>query len=73
MKPRFDLIESRFIRPEDEAFALDIAVYKNILEADDYFNGVLDSFNYPCSGLIFHPRDKVNCRFRLIVNKARNK
>ena len=25
MKPRFDLIQSRFIRPEDETFALDIA------------------------------------------------
>ena len=39
MKPRFDLIQSRFIRPEDEAFALDIAVYKKTYEAEVYLQG----------------------------------
>ena len=30
MKPRLDLIQSRFIRTEEEAFGLDIAKYINL-------------------------------------------
>ena len=60
MKPRFDLIQSRFIRPEDEAFALDIAVYKNTCDAQVYLKeGGRETFKYPFSRLLFVPRLKV--------------
>ena len=60
MKPRFDLIQNRFIRPEDEAFALDIASYKKTYEAKVYLQeDARDTFKYPFSRLLFIPRDKV--------------
>ena len=61
MKPRFDLIQSRFIRPEDEAFALDIAVYKNTCDAQVYLKeDARETYQpYPFSRLLFVPRLKV--------------
>jgi hypothetical protein len=60
MKPRFDLIQSRSIRPEDEAFGLDIAVYKDAHEAEKYLKeDVQEFFKYPFSRLLFIPRNKV--------------
>ena len=58
MKPRFDLIQSDRLDPEDEAFSLDIAVYKNFYEAKAFLKTDF-VFKYPYSNLIFHPCDKV--------------
>ena len=58
MKPRFDLIKTDRLNPEDEAFGLDIAVYKNLRESAEFLKedaGIKHLF----SSLIFYPRDKV--------------
>lgn len=61
MKPRYDLIQSGQLRPEDEAFQLDIAVYKDLNATEEYIRNenVSEFYKYPCNSLIFHPRDKV--------------
>ena len=60
MRPRFDLIQNGFIKPENEAFALDIARYKDLNKARDLINGhVANDCSYPFNSLIFHPRNKV--------------
>ena len=69
MKPRLDLIHSRFIRPKDEAFELDIAVYKNAYEAEEYLKeDVHETFKYPFSRLLFIPRNKVCYVLYLLVS-----
>jgi hypothetical protein len=60
MTPRLDLIQNGFIRPENEAFELDIVEYKNVLESRDLINGDVDQeYLYPFRSLIFHPCSKV--------------
>ena len=60
MKPRFDFIKTRSIRPEEEAFGLDIAVYKDAHKAETYLKeDVHEFYKYPFKFLLFFPRDKV--------------
>ena len=59
MRPRFDLIQTRFIRQEDEAFGLDITRYKDLNEARELINGDDHGCLYPFNALIFHPRNKI--------------